>query len=160
MRSVPHPRRRPVVARAGSTHVPARQRAIVGPVWRQLAVAGVVLSLSPLAATPAFAANCTFTPAAGNWNLAGNWSCGEIPNGPTNDNATINVGSTVTIDSAQSIDALANAGLIEPRCEIMSPRPSPMAPRRSSRPAAASTRPSRLSTTATAACCTRSCGGC
>ncbi len=82
------------------------------PDWRRLAAVGFVVSLAPFATMPAFAANCTFTPAAGNWNLAGNWSCGVIPSGPTNDNATINIGSTVTIDTAQSIDALANAGLI------------------------------------------------
>ncbi|MBS0392025.1 MAG: choice-of-anchor D domain-containing protein [Proteobacteria bacterium] len=54
------------------------------------------------------AANCSWSPATGNWATAGNWSCAGVPGAA--DSATIAASRTVTINSAQSILNLTNGG--------------------------------------------------
>ncbi|MCK9687941.1 beta strand repeat-containing protein [Scleromatobacter humisilvae] len=72
----------------------------------------LVMSAAPTHS--AFAgASCTWVPASGDWSNAGNWSCGLVPTGPAQDNASISVGKTVTVSSAQSIFGLTNAGGID-----------------------------------------------
>ena len=72
----------------------------------------LVMSAAPTHS--AFAgASCTWVPASGDWSNAGNWSCGLVPTGPAQDNASIAVGKTVTVSSAQSIWGLTNAGGID-----------------------------------------------
>ncbi|WP_144290049.1 choice-of-anchor D domain-containing protein [Ideonella sp. A 288] len=76
-----------------------------------LAIAAMLV----VGATPsqqALAANCTWNPPTGNWNVAGSWSCGVVPTGPAVDSATIGAGKTVTVNTAQSIFTLGNAGTI------------------------------------------------
>ncbi|MBS0609157.1 MAG: hypothetical protein JSS19_07385, partial [Proteobacteria bacterium] len=71
-------------------------------------VAAIASALLTLGANPVVAANCSWSPATGNWATAGNWSCAGVPGAA--DSATIAASRTVTINSAQSILNLTNGG--------------------------------------------------
>ena len=74
-----------------------------------LALAAATL-LGGLLASPAKAANCTWNPAAGNWNVAASWSCGFVPGNL--DLALIASGRTVTVTGAQPTTTVNNSGTV------------------------------------------------
>jgi hypothetical protein len=93
-RSIGHPMRRSI-------------RNVIGPALG----AALALGVNLMTATPAEAATCTFTGAAGgSWTVASNWSCGAVPGSA--DQAIVPAPGQVVLEGDAFVTTLVNNGTL------------------------------------------------
>ncbi len=83
------------------------------PRTRKSALAlAATLALGVVPLQDSLAAACTFSPASGNWTVAGNWSCGNVPGAA--DTAIVGAGRVATMPGGAFLGAtnLNNAGTV------------------------------------------------